>query len=217
MSYEKDKLDSYLTSASLVTALAPYITSNSVSIAIAGLNLAPYMTSNSISAGVVTDALTVRGGASVSATLSAAAVTVAGRPVGAVVLGYTTVNNATSFAFSGSWSDYPHMEIRSTYLMSGTATASVQFFTDGGTTPIMTLQTGANSPFGPELVEFTSRITGNSTSQKLFFVQWLRMADFGGVTVYSATANAGFVNCIRVAQSKTMSSGLAILIGYRSA
>lgn len=216
MSYEKDKLDSYVTSASLTTALAPYVTSNSLSAAISGINLAPYVTSDSLSAAVATDALTVRGTASVSATLSAAAVTVAGYPVGAVVLGYQAVNNTQSIAFSGSWSDYPVMELRATYLMSGTATASLGLFTDGGTTAFFTLQTGANSPYGPNLIEFIGRVMGNGGSQKYANATWFRTTDTTAVGAYSATANSGFINCIKLRQSKTMSSGMAILIGYRA-
>lgn len=221
MSYEKDKIDSFITSASasaaIAAALVPYVTSNSLSAAIAGINLAPYVTSDSLSAAVATDTLTVRGGASVSATLSAGRVTVAGRPVGAVVLGYQAVDNATTVAFSGSWSDFPYLQITATYLMSGTATASIQLFTDGGTAAFLSVQTGASSPFGPTLVEFNGRLIGNGTAQKYILGSWLRTADGVGVTVFSATANSGFVNCVRLLQSKTMSSGMALLIGYRSA
>lgn len=215
MSYEKDRLDSFVTSASLATALAPYVTSASVAAALSGLS--NYVTSDSLSASVATDVLTVRGAASVSATLSAGAVTVAGRPVSGVVLGYQALNNVTSIAFSGSWSDFPVMEIRATYLMSGTATASLQLFTDGGGTPFLTFQTGANSPYGPGLIELNGRIMGNGTAQKFAAATWSRTTDTTAVGNYSATANSGFINCVRMLQSRTISAGLAMLIGYRSA
>ena len=218
MSYEKDKLDSYVTSASLSTALAPYITSNSssaaIAAAIAGVNLAPYMTSNSISAAVTTDTLTVRGAAAVSATMSAGAVTVAGRPVGAVLLGYTALNNVTAFAFSGSWSDYPVLELASSYRMSGSQTASIAFFQDGGTTEILNLFSGG-VVIGAAGVEVMCRLTGNGVVAKVGRVSWYHVGAIG-VGDLSSTFTAGFVNCIRYNQSKTMSSGMAILWGYRS-
>lgn len=219
MSYEKDKLDSYVTSASLSTALAPYITSNSssaaIAAAIAGVNLAPYMTSNSISAAVTTDALTVRGAASISATLSAAAVTIAARPVSSVVLGYQAISNATALSFSGSWSDYAMLECRITYRASGTSTASLAVFTDGGTTPMMGISLNypiaATGGYGIEWLTWGANGTG--TPNIAFTIYSSGTGNFSG---YTATANSGFANCIKYSTSKTMSSGMAILIGYRS-
>ncbi len=215
MSYEKDKLDSYVSSASLSTLLGTYVTSNSLSAALASLDLSPYMTSNSISAAVATNALTVRGAASVSATLSAAAVTVSGYPVGGALLGYQAVSNVTSVGFSGSWSDYPLMELRVMYMVSGTNAASIALYTDGGTTPFLATNTLTNAPFGP-VVECIGRIMGNNTAQKYVFGSWYRSFDNAQLTNNTATANSGFINCIRMGQSKTMSSGFAMLIGYRS-
>lgn len=214
MSYEKDKLDSYLTSASLVTALAPYITSASVSSAIAGINLAPYVTSNSLSAAVVTDALTVRGAASVSATLAASAVTVAGFPVATTLLGYQTVDNVTSIGFSGSWSDFGILELRAAYRMSATATGSMLVFTDGGTTPILSVQS-VTSPVGTNGIEFHGHVLGgNNVLLKRVRGSWF--FDASNTNNYSGTATAGFVNCIRLTHSRTLSSGMAMLIGYRT-
>jgi hypothetical protein len=217
MSYEKDKLDSYLTSASLTTALAPYITSASVSAAIAGLDLAPYMTSNSISAAVATDALTVRGTASVSATLSAGAVTVAGYPVGVVLLGSSTLQNVTEVKFSGSWSDIAYMEFRTAYSVSGSSTASIQLFTDGGTTPFLAV-TAPSSVVGlaGPYAEVNSTIHAVATGARKAIDVTIRNS--GGVQSqfdYTSTANTGVVNCFRYSQSRTISSGYATLIGYR--
>ena len=216
MSYEKDKLDSYVSSASLSTLLGTYVTSNSLSAALASLDLSPYMTSNSISAAVATNVLTVRGAASVSATLSAAAVTVAGYSVNSVLLGYQAINNVTSFSFSGSWSDYPVLEIRSMYRMSGTSTASIALFTDGGTTEFLATNSGPLLPFGPGIIECFARVMGNNVAQKYVSGTWNRTADNSTFSNFTATANSGFINCLRVAQSETMSSGFAMLIGYRS-
>jgi hypothetical protein len=218
MSYEKDKLDSYVTSGSLSTALAPYATSASVSAAITAavgaIDLAPYMTSNSISAAVATDTLTVRGTASVSATLSAAAVTVAGRPVGAVLLGYQTVQNVTEFSFSGSWSDFAMLELRATYTLGQAATASFHIFTDGGTTPILAVLSTDNPGATPLSLE--ARVLGGNAINAKYVEGIWRYGNTASSSMWSATANAGFINCIRVLQSATMSSGMAYLIGYRT-
>jgi len=220
MSYEKDKIDSFVTSASLssalTTALAPYITSASVSAAIAGISLGGYVTSNSLSAAVATDTLTVRGPAAVSATLSAGAVTVSGYPVGSVLLAYQAVNNIATIGFSGSWSDYAILELRTMYRMSGTATCSIQIFTDGGGTPILSIQSPVSGPHGAVPVALNVNVIGgDGIANKHLDARW--MYNDLSAEIYSATANSGFVNCIRVLQSKTMSQGVAMLIGYRKA
>lgn len=218
MSYEKDKLDSYVTSGSLSTALAPYATSASVSAAISAavgsIDLSAYVSSNSLSAAVATDVLTVRGTASVSATLSAAAVTVAGKPVGSVLLGYQTVQNVTSFSFSGSWSDYGMLELRATYTLGQAASASFHIFTDGGTTPILAAISTDNPAATPLSLE-ARVLGGNGVAAKYVEGIW-RYGATASSSMWSATANAGFVNCVRVLQSATMSSGIAFLIGYRT-
>jgi hypothetical protein len=217
MSYEKDKLDSYVTSASLSTALATYATSASVSSAISAavgsIDLSAYVSSNSLSAAVATDALTVRGPASVSATMSAAAVTVAGRPVGAVLLGYTAIQDVTSIGFSGSWSDFAMLDFQAIYRISGASSASLAIFTDGGDTPILALTTGSTVAAGT--VGADGRVLGgNGIAHKHITGTW-RPAGSGGTGEHTATANAGFVNCLRFGHSKTMSSGVAVLLGYR--
>lgn len=217
MSYEKDKLDSYVTSASLATALAPYVTSNSVSAAIAGLDLTPYVTSNSISAAVTTDALTVRGKAAVSATLSAGAVTIAGRRAGVVVLAYSAINNVSQIGFSGSWSDISFFELRANYLMSGTATASIQIFTDGGTSSILALNIPSNviGGLGP-YAEVTASVLGVDGGPRKALTVTGRNGTIQAQSDYSVITNSGFINCIRLVQSRSMSSGVAMLIGYRN-
>lgn len=220
MSYEKDKLDSYVTSASLstalATALAPYITSNSVSAAIAGISLAGYVTSNSLSAAVATNTLTVRGTASVSATMSAGAVTVLGRPLNSVVLGSSRLSNVTQVKFSGSWSDIVYMQFRAAYSVSGSSTASIQLFTDGGTTAFLSV-TAPSSVVGlaGAFAEVNSTIYSVSTGVRKSVDVSIR--NNGGTQSqfdYTSTANSGFVNCFRYSQSRTISSGFAILIGY---
>jgi hypothetical protein len=214
MSYEKDKLDSYLTSASLTTALAPYVTSNSLSAAIAGLDLAPYVTSNSLSAAVATDALAVRGAASVSATLSAGAVTVAGRPVGAVLLGYTAGAAVNTIGFSGSWSDFWYLQL--TVFQAGVPNGFpvAQVFTDGGTTPILSIP--VNATVGASVrIQYEMRIMGGDNQAVKFMNAYAYLAPGGGAIASSATATAGFVNCVRFVMTGTASVAYAALYGWR--
>jgi hypothetical protein len=222
MSYEKDKLDSYVTSASLSTALAQYVTSNSLSAAIAGLDLAPYMTSNSISAGVVTDALTVRGPAAVSATLSAAAVTVAGRPIGCVLLEHQTFGGTTSYSFSGSWSDFAVLQFHAHYRVeSGTAArGNFKIYNDGGTTEFLALGDISLTLSTGQITAVECKMYGgDNSSLKTFLFEATKQ--FGVNTqVYDAmtsTLTAGFVNCIRFTSSATMTLGMAVLYGWRKA
>jgi hypothetical protein len=218
MSYEKDKLDSYVTSASLSTALAPYITSNSVSAAIAALDLSPYVTSNSLSAAVATNVLTVRGTASVSATMSAAAVTVAGRPVGCVLLGYQSLSNVQTIGFSGSWSDFCILECVVQHSIQATANATrpVEVYSDGGGTPFLSAPTGYTASFGSALYLEFKLIGGNGQARKSLMSFHRRENDTGGTSQYTATANTSFVNCIRCVSTATISSGFAVLYGWRA-
>lgn len=218
MSYKKDKIDSFVTSASLssalTTALAPYVTSDSLSAAIAGLDLAPYVTSNSLSAAVATDALTVRGKGAVSATLSAAAVTVAGRPIDAVLLGYTSGTNVRQIGFSGSWSDFwmLHLYVVERGVASGFPVTQV--FTDGGTTPIISAPT--TSTVGASVqVYYDARILGGDNQPfKMLAIESLEAP--GGIGYgTTATVTGGFVNCVRFFMTATASVAFAALYGYR--
>lgn len=217
MSYEKDKLDSYVTSNSLSAAfdtrLAPYVTSNSLSAAIAGIDLTPYVTSNSLSAAVATNALTVRGAASVSATLSAGAVTVAGRPIGNVLLGYDAGNNKTLFAFSGSWSDFCILRL-DLHFAVGTGSMPLSVFTDGGGTACLTL--AAASVLGAGVTgAATFRVYGgdNQARKMIDVSMWYpETSEARGVT---STATTGYVNCLRISLTNTASFAFAALYGYR--
>jgi hypothetical protein len=220
MSYEKDKLDSYVTSASLSTALAPYVTSNSLSAAIAGINLAPYVTSNSLSAAVATDALTVRGAANVSATLSAAAVTVAGRPVGPVLLGYQPLTGTQSARFSGSWADFCILDLSVFYRTESgvNSTRPINVYTDGGTTPFLSIpNTGLTASAGLAFKMEVSVHGGDGLDRTLLMYSGRRennVTQFQGFTV---TANSSIVNCIEYISTATMTSGYAALYGWRKA
>jgi hypothetical protein len=215
MSYEKDKLDSYVTSASLSTALAPYATSASVSAAISAavgaIDLSAYVSSNSLSAAVATNALTVRGAASVSATLSAGAVTVAGYPVGAVLLGYQTKTPAGFFAFSGSWSDFCFLQLH-TYFVGASGSLPVSIYTDGGTTPTITLGLSA---IGTLTGFHESRIYGVDNAPRKMIDVFTRVSTSGQVLNQTSTATAGFINCVRITLTGTASYAFAALYGYK--
>lgn len=211
MSYEKDRLDSFVTSASLATALAPYITSNSVSVAIAGLGLGAYVTSQSLSVAVATDALTVRGPASVSATLSAAAVTVAGRPVGAVLLGYLAGTNRTGATFSGSWSDFCVLEFQIS-MINGFGTGRAALASGGSDilaiAPSIAMSNGSFT---------TLRAMGtNGESQKMLFLSTWDNASGLRSSSPSVTANTSFVNQFSWSITGTASVMFAALYGYRA-
>lgn len=218
MSYEKDKLDTFVTSASLssalTVALAPYVTSASVSSAIAGINLAPYVTSNSLSAAVTTQALTVGGAASVSATLSAGAVTLAGRPVGMVLLGYSAGTAFSSAAFSGSWSDYCSLVMRVAQKGVGAGTPTVSVFKDGGTSAIMSVAPAVDvGATVSSVYEITVFGNGDGPTSILNVVAW-QSTNLTDLRVTS-TANSAVINCIKVALTATASVGYAMLYGWR--
>jgi hypothetical protein len=218
MSYEKDKIDSFITSASvssaITAALAPYITSASVSSAIAGINLAPYVTSNSLSAAVTTDLLTVRGPASVSATLSAAAVTVAGSPVGCVLLGHTSGAAISTIGFSGSWSDFWYLELHVFQAGAASGTPTAQVFTDGGGTPILTAATGAATGANTR-IDWNAKIMGGD-NQPLKSIALLSTVYTSSQAISSTvTATTGFVNCVRFVMTATSSVAYAALYGWR--
>jgi hypothetical protein len=213
MSYEKDKIDSFVTSASLSTALATYVTSNSLSAAVAGIDLSAYVSSNSLSAGVATDALTVRGAASVSATLSAAAVTVAARPVGMVLLGSNYTTNSNVIAYSGSWSDFIVLELHAA-VISGSGAMPLSLFTDGGTTPILSGALATTTTAGTSLSLECRVFGGDGQSNKYFMTKAFTT---GGLQPFGAsqTANAGFINCLRVSISLTAGAVFSALYGMR--
>lgn len=219
MSYEKDKIDSFITSASvsaaLTVALAPYVTSNSLSSAIAGINLAPYITSNSLSAAVATDTLTVRGAAAVSATLSAGRVTVAGRPIGAVLLGTQSKTNTNSTEFSGSWSDFAILELRS-FANAGGGFLPVSIYTDGGTTPI--LSTGLNATVvAGSGISMECRVYGGDGAAFKIIDHVARTTEGLFRIGVTRTANAGVVNVLRVSFTATVSIMFSALYGWRKA
>lgn len=224
MSYEKDKLDSFVTSASLSTALAPYVTSASVSSAISAavgsIDLSAYVSSNSLSAAVATDALTVRGPASVSATMSAAAVTVAGAPVGCVLLQYQTFGGTTTYSFSGSWSDFAVLQFYAHYrLESGTAArGNFKIYNDGGTTEFLALADISLTLSTGQITAVDCKMYGgDNSSLKTFLFEATKQFNIT-TKVYDAmtsTLTAGFVNCIRFTSSATMTLGMAVLYGWR--
>lgn len=221
MSYEKDQLDSFITSASVSTALAtaisnalvPYVTSNSLSAAISGINLAPYVTSNSISAAVTTQVLTVNGHAAVSATLSAGRVTVAGRPVGAVLLGTQIKTNATGTEFSGSWSDFAILQLR-TFVNAAGGFLPTRIFTDGGTTPILAVDLPSSITAGRAVAIDCSIYGGNGAAFKIINIVSYDEVGFRMGT--SQTANAGFVNALRISFTHTASIMFSALYGWRT-
>jgi hypothetical protein len=158
----------------------------------------------------------VRGAAAVSATLSVGAVTVVGKSLNQVILGYQAIENVTSYSFSGSWSDIVFLEIRASYRSSGTASASIAVFTDGGTTPFLSAQSVVTVG-DPTFLTFEGEVWGvNNTAQKQLLAVWRRASSGATSSDISFTATAGFINCVRVTHGRTLSSGTAIAIGWRT-
>jgi len=219
MSYEKDKLDSYVTSGSLSTALAPYATSASVSAAISAavgsIDLSAYVSSNSLSAAVATDVLTVRGTASVSATLSAGAVTVLGRPLGAVLLGFTSQTNASNLSFSGSWSDIFVMQLYMLVGATAAATPTIDFYTDGGTTSILTLRPVTTLGLNVRAY-WDAQLYGANGPIKFATARAFYTGSGVGASDFSATTTAATVNCVRFTITATASIGVFALYGWRN-
>jgi hypothetical protein len=104
-------------SASLATALQPYLTSASAA--------SQYVTSNSVSVMI--------------------AAAPGGSP-GAVLLGSVSTATTTITRFSGSWSDYAVLIYTVDYITAGTSnTASVGISTDGGTSQFLSVNIGTAS------------------------------------------------------------------------
>ena len=143
--------------------------------------------------------------------------TVSGKRIASVLLGQSLLQNVTEVKFSGSWSDIAYMEFQTAYMVSGSSTASIQLFTDGGTTPFLsvTLPSSVVGLAGP-YAEVESTIRGVAGGARKTIIATIRNGTFTGQSDYTITANAGFVNCFRYSQSRTMSGGMAVLIGYRN-
>jgi hypothetical protein len=220
-------LGTYVTSSSLATALSPYLTSASAA--------AAYMTSNSVSVMVAAQIAAAPPGsgetsASISlmiasrlgglytATASLTAITVAGRPVGSVLLGYQALSNVTQFSFSGSWSDFAVLQMYAAFrLEQGTsATMSAAVYSDGGTTPFLSLPTvsataSANQVLAVDMMVFG----GNGTGNKVLRVDLSKATNLANVAI-TATANTSFVNALKYFTSRTMTAGMACLFGWRT-
>jgi hypothetical protein len=133
-----------------------------------------------------------------------------------VLLGYQTINGGTSYSFSGSWSDIFQIEIRASYQYSGTATASLAIFSDGGTTPFLTLTSNSGVGDTTGFIKFEGYIWGvNNVPQKYMTGSWQRTSNaVAGDSSFTSTV--AFINCIRISHQRTLSSGAAMAIGYRT-
>jgi hypothetical protein len=173
-----------------------------------------YVTSASASAQIST----ALGGA-YTATASLAAVTVAGRPVGSVLLGYQTISNVNNFSFSGSWSDFCVLQLSAAYrIETGTsATASAAVYTDGGTTPFLGLGSVSSTQSAGQLITVELAVYGgDGRANKLLRVDTAKATNLITMAA-TATANTGFVNAIKYFTSATMTAGMAALFGWRKA
>lgn len=161
----------------------------------------------------------VLGPMAVSATASCAAITLAGKPVGCVLLGYQTLSNVNSWSFSGSWSDYAILQARALYrIETGTsATASAAIYTDGGTTAFLSLRTASTTQSANQIISVEYHVYGGDGRPiKLLEVNSRKQTNLQTFAV-TATANTGFVNAIKYFSSATITAGMAVLYGFRKA
>jgi len=196
------QLSPYITAADVA---ATYLTSNSAS-AMITTRLAPYMTSASAATAYVTSN-------SVSVMIAAAAPP----SPGSVLLGYKTLSNINEIAFSGSWSDYAVLQMYAQYrIESGTsATASVGVYTDGGTTPFLSLGTSSATASTNQIIALDLKVFGGDGRPiKSLRSDTTKQTNLFN-TAITATANTGFVNAIKWRVSATITAGMAVLFGWR--
>lgn len=158
-------------------------------------------------------------GGGYTGTASFAAITLAARPIGSVLLGYQTLSNVNSFGFSGSWSDFCVLECRALFRVeSGTsATTSAAIYTDGGTTPFLNLATASATASTNQIIALEYQIYGgDGRPVKLMHVRSNRQTNLQTAAA-TATANTGFVNAMRFFTSATITAGMAVLHGWRKA
>lgn len=159
-------------------------------------------------------------GGGYTSTASFTNITLAGRPVGAVLLGYQTLSNVNNFSFSGSWSDFCILECQALYRiesLGASITASAAIYTDGGTTPFLGLATASNTGSFNITVGLNMKVYGGDARP----VKVLAIASSNSTSLQrfssTATATAGYVNAIKYFTSATMTAGMAALYGWRKA
>ena len=203
-------LATYITSSSVATALSPYITSSSVATA-----LAPYLTSASAA---LSTYLTSGSFATAIATYLTSA-SAASRALG----GVSVTGASTLIVTSGVWTDCHSLNIY--YYGKGAATttnAIIHLYTDGGTTPFLTLTCPTFSATASDVAIMATVIGANTRSGlKALALQTYRVA---GVTTQpavgtTATANAGTINAVGIAlatgaTTRTQSSAFAYVRGW---
>jgi hypothetical protein len=108
------------------------------------------------------------------------------------------------------------MELRAAITYQQSATSTIALFTDGGGTAVLTSRGSSGIP-GSNRSYIKAEITGTTNEIKTIYYE----ARFVGGTFstnYSATNNAGIVNCVRFGSAnRTASAGSAILLGWRKA
>lgn len=152
-------------------------------------------------------------------TASFAAITLASKPVGCVLLGYQTLSNVNNFAFSGSWSDYCVLQCRALFRVeSGTsATVSAAIYTDGGTTAFLGLATVSATASTNQIIALEYDVYGGDGRPiKLMQARTNKQTNLQTLAA-TATANTGFVNAMKFFTSATITAGMAVLYGFRKA
>jgi hypothetical protein len=235
-------LGTYVTSSSLATVLGTYITSNSASIQLATklssasfvTAIAPYLTSVSAAAIYLTSAsfVTAIGAYLTSASASAnylssasaatqyitsasVATMIAASPHTIVQIASLSFGTASALRFSGTWTDYPIIDVDMFYGVAGLSnTLSLAVYTDGGTTAVLSTLVRTAS-VGEGGYHLQLRIAnGRRKALSLTHRGSLTSLSNHTATVMAAPAT---LNCIQIAHGGTSNtvSGQITVYGWR--
>jgi hypothetical protein len=130
--------------------------------------------------------------------------------LGSVAFGAATTGEVK---ISGSWTAYVAFKVLMVGLASS-ASGSAQYraYTDGGTTPFLSMTAGAMSA-NSVMVDWD--IYGNGGAVKMFKVQGA-MTGINGGGAFTGTANTGIINCIGFATTGvTISAGSMVVYGIK--
>lgn len=240
MSYEKDNLAGYVSSASasamIAAALGPYLTSASASAALStyvtsaslATALGPYLTSASAalstyikSASLATALGLYLTSESASAALSnyvtsnsLSAAFALGQNAGVTLLGSQDLAGRTDARFSGSWSHVGVLQLKAIFNCGVTAALlGVARIASAGTN-ILEQNTSATASGQQTVMVEVTAMGGDGRARKALSL----MTAQSGLNRFAATVttNSSVINQIVYDNSITMISGIAFLFGFRS-
>jgi hypothetical protein len=154
----------------------------------------------------------------VSGTLNVGTLLVAGVPVatgGLTLLGSAAFGAATTaeVKISGSWTAYTAFKVYIIGLLSSASgSAQYRIYSDGGTTPFLSMTAGAMSAV-PSGIDWD--VYGSGLALKIMKVHG-NLSGINSAPVFTNTANAGIINCIGFASTGvTISAGSMVVYGIK--